>query len=646
MFHEILQDLITKQEILTNRWAEEILQGIPSYRLVSAEQIRGNTQEHFKALLHCIETGDELLLRKFLVKIAPERSQLKLPLSETQKAFMIGKALIWKRVTEHFSHDLKTALLFLKLVDDCFCQTLYIYSEIYQRFQLRQIEKHSRALIKAEAEKKYWAQLQTEYQRLDEIVSAIGGNLALIDKNRQVVWTNRLIRDRVGENVLGKMCHEIYLEEFSPCETCIVEKAFASARQQNYLRQVRDEKGRARYFQIVTTPILDENKNVREVLELIQDVTELKRLERKLDKQSRLLQSVLDSSADAVIGLDRHRHITSWNRGAEIIFGYSADEALGRDVSFLVPEDLKEIRELEKIEEQIYQTGFIRNYETERLTKDGRRVQVEITRTLIYDSKGKVLGSSAIVRDITERKKLEKRLLQSERLATIGKMAARIAHEIRNPLSSISLNAELLEEEILSFSSGEKEEAQGLLRAISEEVDRLTQLTEEYLQFSRLPQSHFSLGNVNAVLEDLLNFMAPEIQKRHIHLEVELDPTVPEMDLDRSQLRQAFVNIIRNALEAMPRGGMLSIVTRVPDENWVDISISDTGEGIRIENITKIFDPFYTTKDVGTGLGLPMSQQIISDHHGSVTCQSTPGKGTTFRIRLPRTMNRGEKDFG
>jgi signal transduction histidine kinase len=250
------------------------------------------------------------------------------------------------------------------------------------------------------------------------------------------------------------------------------------------------------------------------------------------------------------------------------------------------------------------------------------------------------------VRDITERKRLEKRLLQSERLATIGKMAARIAHEIRNPLSSISLNAELLEEEVQAFQSENSTEAKGLIRAISEEVDRLTQLTEEYLQFSRLPRSQFAAASVNEVLEDLLDFMAPEIQKRNIKIEKNLAENLPEMYLDRAQLRQALLNIVRNALEAMRHGGVLGVRTRLLDKRTIEIAISDTGEGIPPENVSKIFDPFYTTKDVGTGLGLPMSQQIVTDHHGTLVCQSRPGEGTTFFITLPVQSNQGERSFG
>ena len=642
MFHEILKFLFERRDEIASAWAKKIIDTLSSYRLLQEEKIRKSTRIHLDALLLCIEKKDNSALKLFLEDIAPGRSRLNLKLSETQQAFMIGKSLLWNKILQNFRANQTAVLPFLKMIDDCFCLSLFYYSEIYQKIQLQEIEKRSKALVKAEEEKKYLERLKIEYKKLDEIVSAIGANLVLVDHDGRVIWTNRLIRDRVGENVVGKNCHEIYIEEFSPCRNCVVGEAFRTKRQQHHLRRTRDKQGNPRYFQIISTPILDEQGNVREVLELMQDVTELKILENQLDQKSGFLQAVMASSADAVIGLDPELRITSWNRGAQSMFGYDEEEILGKPLSILIPEDLKQKKELEWISQQIRKSGYIRNYETERLTKDGRRLQVEITRTVIYDRDGKILGSSAILRDISERKALEARLLQSERLATIGKMAARVAHEIRNPLSSISLNVELLEDEIQAFQPASTEESRTLLKAISEEVDRLTQITEEYLQFSRFPKSQFHPGNVNEVLEDLLDFMEFEFSKKNIAVESYLDSTVPDSWLDRAQMRQALLNIIRNAIESMKENGKLEIRTSSDGDGIIRIEIKDTGEGISPENLEKIFDPFYTTKDVGTGLGLPMSQQIVSEHQGKIVCKSESGVGTTFTILLPQYPGKGE----
>jgi signal transduction histidine kinase len=224
----------------------------------------------------------------------------------------------------------------------------------------------------------------------------------------------------------------------------------------------------------------------------------------------------------------------------------------------------------------------------------------------------------------------EQRLIRSERLAAVGKIAAQITHEVRNPLSSIGLNAEMLEEE----TSGE---AKQLARAIVKEVDRLTEITEEYLRFARLPRPRLEREDLGAIVSSLLSFMRPELEARGVRLESRLDATLPPVAADEQQLRQALLNLMRNAAEAMGDGGTLTIATRAVgggDARAIELTIEDTGEGIAPENLSKIFDPFFSTKEGGTGLGLALTQQIIVEHGGRIEVKSDPGNGTTFIIRL------------
>lgn len=228
----------------------------------------------------------------------------------------------------------------------------------------------------------------------------------------------------------------------------------------------------------------------------------------------------------------------------------------------------------------------------------------------------------------------QEKLVQSERLATIGKISAKIAHEIRNPLGSISLNAELLEEEVSAQQDFNTREALDLLNSIKSEVEALTQITEEYLRFARLPKPILEKDSINHILADLLNFHKEEASHRGIKFHEELDYALPLTLVDRKQLRQAFLNIIKNAFEAMPSGGKLAISTRVEGKEVV-VHITDEGQGIDPWDMDKVFDPFYTTKDQGTGLGLTIARQIIQEHGGKVSCFSQPGRGTTFTINLP-----------
>ena len=217
-------------------------------------------------------------------------------------------------------------------------------------------------------------------------------------------------------------------------------------------------------------------------------------------------------------------------------------------------------------------------------------------------------------------------LLRSERLAAIGRIAAQITHEIRNPLSSISLNAEEL---------GERApDARELCDAIVREVDRLTGITEEYLRFARLPKPQLQRADVNDTVRDLLDFVRPELEAGGVRVTASLSPGLPRVLADVAQLRQLLLNLLRNAREAMSSGGSLDVATR-SQEGLVSLEIHDTGHGISQERMERIFDPFFTTKARGTGLGLAMAQEIAQEHGGQLLCESVVGEGTVFTLRLP-----------
>ncbi len=228
----------------------------------------------------------------------------------------------------------------------------------------------------------------------------------------------------------------------------------------------------------------------------------------------------------------------------------------------------------------------------------------------------------------------EQRLIRSERLATVGRMAAQITHEVRNPLASIGLYAELLGDEF-----GERPEARRLVNSITSEVDRLTEITETYLRFARLPRPRLEKEDLSALVASVVEFARAELLQAGIVLQTDLDPGV-EVAADESQLRQALLNLIRNAREAMERGGRLTVRVAARPDGLAEIEIGDTGSGIAREHLSKLFDPFFSTKAKGTGLGLALVQQIAVEHGGRVDVESGGGDlgtnaGTTFRFLLP-----------
>jgi signal transduction histidine kinase len=240
----------------------------------------------------------------------------------------------------------------------------------------------------------------------------------------------------------------------------------------------------------------------------------------------------------------------------------------------------------------------------------------------------------------------EQQLIRSERLAAVGKIAAQITHEVRNPLSSIGLNAELLDEEMSKLASPEAKEAQSIARAIVKEVDRLTEITESYLRFARLPRPRLEREDLGAIVSSLASFMKSELEGRGVEVALELG-ALPLIAADEHQLRQAVLNLLRNAAEAMPGGGRLTVNARFLDgERAVELRIADTGQGIAREHLAKIFDPFFSTKDGGTGLGLALTQQIIVEHGGSIAVESELGRGTAFTVRLPVLAAPSSSDAG
>jgi len=234
----------------------------------------------------------------------------------------------------------------------------------------------------------------------------------------------------------------------------------------------------------------------------------------------------------------------------------------------------------------------------------------------------------------------DQKLLAAERLAAIGRMASHVTHEVRNPLSSIGLNVELLADEI----PAESNEARTLLASIHREIDRLTAITEDYLRLARIPEPRLETVSIDEFVDDVLRFMRPEMERSGIELRFTASSSDPDVSIDESQLRQALLNLLRNAREAMPDGGPIDVSVR-EDGDLVEIKVSDRGVGMDEAQRNRLFDPFFSTKAQGTGLGLPLTQQIVTAHGGTIRCDPNGDCGTSFVIRLPKVA-RSDKSAG
>jgi signal transduction histidine kinase len=242
--------------------------------------------------------------------------------------------------------------------------------------------------------------------------------------------------------------------------------------------------------------------------------------------------------------------------------------------------------------------------------------------------------NTEVMGTLTRLQAAQEELVVAEWMATVGRVSLKVAHEVRNPIAAIELNAELLGDIVRERPGPDMEQAATLVFAIRDQVDTLDALTEEYLAFARFPRPHFEEDSLNEMVVGLVEFVRPLATRQGITVEVVTDPAMPPMTIDRTLLRQAVLNLVKNGLEALAQGGVLTVTTQRADDA-VTIAVSDTGAGIPPEIGKRLFEQFFTTKPQGTGLGLHISRQIVEEHGGRLTWLSEPGAGATFTIHLP-----------
>lgn len=244
--------------------------------------------------------------------------------------------------------------------------------------------------------------------------------------------------------------------------------------------------------------------------------------------------------------------------------------------------------------------------------------------------------TAALRAEIDERKRLEQAKLQVERLAVVGSMASRMAHEIRNPLGAISLNLDSVREELntAALAGQFSGECQTLLREMRAQILRIHQVLQDYLRFGRMPNAQRADLSLNGLLQEKLKFVQRSLDEKRVELQTDFDPDLEPVRGDAEQLWEAFLNLIRNAIEAMNDGGRLRVCTNRTGPNAI-ISITDTGRGMSEDEAGRLFEPFFTTKSDGTGLGLAHTQQVVLEHGGKIRCKTAPGKGSIFIVELP-----------
>jgi PAS domain S-box-containing protein len=384
---------------------------------------------------------------------------------------------------------------------------------------------------------------------------------------------------------------------------------------------------------------ISDRKHIEEELRRVNEELERRKTRELRDSQNRLAL-IVDSSQDAIIGKNLDGIITQWNKGAEQMYGYTAREMIGRNVSVLCPPDRPD--EIPGILDKIRHGKRVEYYESVRVTKDGRRLHVSLSVSPIHDADGKIVGASAIGRNITAQKRIEDQLRQSQKMEAIGRLAGGVAHDFNNLLGIVTACTELLQGRVDT-------ESLEYVDNIREAAKRGASLTRQLLAFSRRQAVQAQILDVNERLKEISKLLKP-LMGDDVEIVIPSRATAAIVEVDPGQLDQIVVNLAVNARDAMPRGGKLIIETGVVDldegfarehsmtpERYVMLAVSDNGTGMDEATRLRIFEPFFTTKEIGkgSGLGLATVYGIVKQSGGHIWVYSEIGHGTAFKIYLP-----------
>ncbi len=352
----------------------------------------------------------------------------------------------------------------------------------------------------------------------------------------------------------------------------------------------------------------------------------------RLAREKGFLERIFDALQEGVIVTDVTGKIQFINAAAAQLFGVEPDEAFGRPLE----EKLRgldwmtlrsnEVSVSRDIEVFYPQHRFLNFYVSPLLLhKDGEDA---------YAKRQDLVGYAIILRDITEDRRMAQQTIESERLSALTLLAAGVAHEIGNPLNSLNIHLQLIERKLRKAPSELRSDIGELLATAKSEIQRLDSIVHQFLRAIRPSTPQFETLDLNEILEESVAFLRPEIRDRDIIVELDLDPTLPRLLVDRDQMKQAFYNVIKNAFQAMRAAGILHIRSW-QSELYVSVSFNDTGGGISQDQMSKLFQPYFTTKSSGSGLGLLIVRRIVREHGGEIEIESNEGKGMRVTIHLP-----------
>jgi PAS domain S-box-containing protein len=497
--------------------------------------------------------------------------------------------------------------------------------------------------------------LRVSEERYRSVVENIGIGLTLIDRDHRIAMANAMqgqIFHKAASKLVGRKCFEEFEKRDAVCPHCPGVQAMATGRPAMVETTGIRDNGSVNFARIKAFPVLDAQGTPTGFIEVVEDITELKQAEEAQQESEERFRLLVEYAADAFFLHDSDSSILDVNRRACESLGYTREELLSLSIQDFDP--AFDLGELEQWEQMV--PGEPVTFERVHIRNDGTTFPVEVRLGVFKSGERRLF--LALVRDITERKRAEEalkeysehleemveertkelrdaqeQLIRKERLAVLGQMAGGVGHELRNPLGAIS-NAAYFLSMVLEEPEPEVKET---LEILQKEVKTSEMIISSLLDFARAKPPTRRKVDINDVVQEALSrATVPE----NVEVVSQLDETLPIILADPDQLGQVFENIILNAIQAMPEGGQLVVKTsevseKLPKSEWVAISFADTGMGISQENLNKLFEPLFTTKAKGVGLGLAVVKSLVDGHGGTIEIQSKVGKGSTFTVRLP-----------
>jgi two-component system sporulation sensor kinase A len=391
-----------------------------------------------------------------------------------------------------------------------------------------------------------------------------------------------------------------------------------------FICRVRHKQGHYVWFETTVKMIRNEAGDVEKIVAVGRDITKRKQAEDELCATKERLESFIKNNGDAIWVIDRDERVVEANAAFGKLFQWKSEEIIHQLLP-ITPANL--VDQTRALHEQVLSGQSVIGFETIRLRKDGTLVDVSTTLSPIHDTTGHIIGIAGTCHDITEKKQAEQLLINSEKLSIAGQLAAGIAHEIRNPITAIKGFIQLMK-------SGVSEKKM-YYEIMSSEIERIEMILSELLILAKPQMIHSDRKDIRNILAQVTTLLESQAILNNVEIITECDSDLSPIQCDQNQLKQVCINFIKNAIEAMSIGGTLLIQVKTRNENSLILRFIDHGCGIPEHILSKLGQPFYTTKEKGTGLGFMVSKKIIESHHGTVSVFSKENEGTTVEVCLP-----------